>query len=91
LTDFNEGKKYIITRLIQGNIEHNTGNANFILIKCGQRVNEIADKLKKEKVLVYTNSHDCLRDYIRVTIGNKDVMSVFWRKFIKIWDNNNKA
>jgi histidinol-phosphate aminotransferase len=42
-----EGKRVLAEKLREENIECKIGKANFILIKCGKRVNEIMEKLEQ--------------------------------------------
>lgn len=82
----NEGKKYLSQKLRDYGIEYKEGWANFVLIKCGHRVDEIVRKLAEKNILVSGGfKQNFLKDYIRVTIGNKMIMEQFWDSFIKIW------
>lgn len=79
---FLEGKKYIIKKLEEEGIEYHVGKANFILIKCKQ---DVIEKLKERNILISGNfEQDILKDYIRVTIGNKDSMKYFFDNFIEV-------
>ena len=88
----NEGKKYLLERLSERNIEHTPGQANFVLIKCDERMKSIVDGLMEKKILVSGGFKEpFLRNYIRVTTGNKHVMEIFWKAFCDIWDKKNAA
>jgi len=88
----NEGKKYLTGQLSKNNIEYKSGQANFVLIKCGQKVKPVIDSLKEKKILVSGGFKEpFLRNYIRVTTGNKNVMEIFWKAFCNIWDEKNDA
>ena len=82
----NGGKKYLIQKLSEEGIEYKEGCANFVLIKCYDRANEITSRLAEKNILVRgAFKQNFLKDYIRVTIGNKMIMEQFWDSFIKIW------
>lgn len=83
---FNRGKKYLVKKLSEANIEYRQGQANFVLINCGNRTEEIINSLSKKKVLLHGRfSQDFLRDYIRVSVGSEKVMAKFWSIFCSIW------
>ncbi|MGN2369744.1 aminotransferase class I/II-fold pyridoxal phosphate-dependent enzyme [Clostridium cagae] len=85
INEFNEGKKYLINKLKENNFEFYEGNANFILVKLNDKVSEVVKKLEKNKVLINGNyEHPLLKNYIRITVSNKNVMEKFWNVFIKI-------
>ncbi|MFA5142595.1 MAG: histidinol-phosphate transaminase [Candidatus Omnitrophota bacterium] len=80
------GGDYLCRMLKRAGIEHRGGNTNFILIKCGSRAGEIVKKLKSRGILVSGNfSQPFLKDYLRVTIGDKSQMAHFWKTFVSIW------
>lgn len=82
-----KGKKYLIDRLDEKGFSFIEGNANFVLIKCKGKVNRIIGKLFKKKILVGGNfKQDFLRDYIRVTTADKNIMEEFWKHFISEWE-----
>ena len=84
----NEGKKYLTQKLAEEGIEYKEGCANFVLIKCCGRLNEIVRRLAEKKVLVSGRfKQNFLKDYIRVSIGNRMIMERFWKSFINIWKN----
>lgn len=79
-------KKYLMQRLFRSGIEYREGSANFVLINCGRRADEIRQRLKGSRILVGGGfKQEFLKDYIRVTIGNAAAMRRFWRSFIKAW------
>lgn len=83
----NEGKQYLAKKLSTENIEYKEGRANFILIKCNRRVDEIMAKLTQKNILVSGKfKTPFLTDYIRVTVGNKKCMERFWKHFMRIWE-----
>ncbi len=86
LRNATQGKRYLIERLQSAGIEHKAGAANFVLIKCSGRVDEIMGRLRAEAVLVGGGfTQGFLKDYIRVTTGSVPFMTRFWRTFHTIW------
>ena len=82
----NEGKRYLTQKLSEKDIEYREGKANFILINSPNKVDKIVKKLAEKNILVKGGfKQDCLKDYIRVTVGNKIAMRQFWETFINIW------
>lgn len=88
INDVNEGREYLKYELSKSNIPYIAGNANFILINCAGRVNEIMRRLSEKRVLVAGGfAFPFLKDYIRVTVGTKSDMEKFWESFSDIWRN----
>jgi histidinol-phosphate aminotransferase len=88
IQDAAEGKDFLVRQLAEAGIEHQAGQANFVLIKCPGRASELANTLEQEKILVgfgFPNIH--MQDYLRITVGSKKIMAEFWRIFSKIWDS----
>lgn len=82
----NEGKQYLAKKLSEEAIEYKEGYANFVLIKCDGRADKIMARLAKKKILVGGRfKQNFLKDYIRVTVGNKIFMEQFWKNFIDVW------
>jgi histidinol-phosphate aminotransferase len=80
------GKDYLVQKLSEAGIPHREGSANFVLIKCRGRVNAIVSGLAEAKILVSSGfTHGFLKDYVRVTVGSREVMEQFWQAFIKLW------
>jgi histidinol-phosphate aminotransferase len=87
IKDASEGKKYLVEKLREKNIVCKEGHANFVLVKCNGRVNEVMAGLKEKGILVGGEfKQEYLNDYIRVTIARKDYMDKFWEAFAAIWD-----
>jgi histidinol-phosphate aminotransferase len=83
-----EGKDFLMQKLSEAGIPYVAGDANFVLIGCLDRVNDIVSGLAAAKILVSGGfRHDFLKDYVRVTVGSKEVMEQFWSVFIDIWNN----
>lgn len=82
----NSGKSYLQERLSSEKIEVRAGNANFILVKCGARMEEIASKLEKRKILVsHGFRQSFLKDYLRITVADIGQMTLFAEQFLDIW------
>ena len=83
-----EGKRFLVGKLAGEAIAHRAGQANFVLINCGERVPEIARRLAERKILIRAGFRQTfLKEYVRVTIGTTEIMSTFWEAFISIWRN----
>ena len=84
-----KGKRFLIKRLYEHGLEYKEGYANFVLIKCDGRANEMIERLANEKhILIGGNFRNSfLKGYIRVTVGSTDIMKRFWKGFIDIWEN----
>jgi histidinol-phosphate aminotransferase len=81
-----EGKRFLVEKLAGEAIAHRTGEANFVLLNCGERVPEIARRLAERKILVRAGFRQVfLKEYLRVTIGTRAVMEAFWEAFVAIW------
>jgi len=82
----NDGKKYLIQQLHKAKIEYISGQANFILIKCGLRAEEITEKLAKKRILISSGfKQSFLKNYIRVSVGSQKAMENFWNNFSALW------
>lgn len=80
------GSDYLSDMLKKAGIGHIVGNANFILIKCGSSVNDIIKKLEARGILVNGNfKQPFLKEYLRVTVGDRSQMELFWKAFLPIW------
>ena len=81
-----KGEKYLEEKLLDAGINHIPGHANFILINCNNKVNYFMKELAEKKILVNGEfKQDYLKNFIRVTVGPKDLMEKFWEAFIEIW------
>jgi len=79
------GKDFIISRLKASGIKYIFGKANFILIRSPQDPEVLMKKLEKKKILVGGGFRQpFLKDYIRITIGEKKQMKAFWDAFSSI-------
>ena len=82
----NEGKAFLGEKLAEAGMKYVAGGANFILINCPDRVREIIDGLAGRNILVGgAFRQEFLKDYVRVTVGDKKSMEVFWEAFSEIW------
>ncbi len=83
---YNRGKDYLIGKLYREGIEYRDGHANFVLIKCKDKVGEIVLALARRNILVNGNFRQSfLKDYLRVTLADKPAMEKFWNNFIAIF------
>jgi len=81
----NAGKKYLAQRLSGAGIEHIEGRANFILIKCRGEAERTVRQLKEKNILVAGGFKLAfLKDYIRVSVGDRVIMEKFCEIFFKI-------
>lgn len=86
LKEINAGADYLIESLKNEGIEYRKGAANFILIKCGDRVGQMIKRLERKGILVNGNFRQAfLKDYLRVTISDRRCMRLFWKAFISEW------
>ncbi|MHC9543662.1 MAG: histidinol-phosphate transaminase [Vulcanimicrobiota bacterium] len=82
----NLGRTFICQCLEEEGIEYKKGHANFILIKCGEKKELIIEGLKKKSILVADGFlQGYLKDYIRVTLGSKEIMKLFFDEFLQLW------
>jgi histidinol-phosphate aminotransferase len=81
-----DGKKFLVQKLSEAGIPHCAGEANFVLINCRDKVNDIVTDLAEAKILVSAGfKNDFLKDYVRVTVGHLEDMERFWQVFVEIW------
>lgn len=82
-----DGKRYLIQKLSENGIGHVSGYANFVLIRCSGKAENLAKRLSQEHILVGSGfAQDYLKDCIRITVGDKKIMERFWAAFIDIWN-----
>lgn len=83
--DMREGKRLLLEKLSEANISYRDGHANFVLIRCDERVGEVMNRLKEEGILVNGGfGQKFLKDYIRVTVGGPAAMERFFKTFLSI-------
>jgi len=84
---FNCGKRYLIKKLLASGIKYREGRANFVLVDCGERADEVIKSLAEKKILLHDRfKQDFLKDYLRVSVGSEKVMVRFWDVFHSIWE-----
>lgn len=77
-----QGREWLLQQLKAAELAYIAGHANFVLIDCGERCQEIAESLKKELILVGANFRQpFLQKYLRVTLAGIEVMQEFWSTF----------
>ncbi|MBQ3557914.1 MAG: histidinol-phosphate aminotransferase family protein [Agathobacter sp.] len=79
-----EGKNHLVSELERNSYEYFAKYGNYVLIKTKKNPEYVAEELRKEKILIKTYGNDLLKDWIRVTTANKDIMDKFVKQFIKI-------
>ena len=88
IEEINKGKFYIKKKLLENGFDFHLGEANFVIIKCPGSVPDVVKKMHKRNILVSGGfKQEYLNDYIRVTIGNTDIMKKFWVVFSEmVWE-----
>ncbi len=80
-----EGKAFIKNALDVHGVGYQAGEANFVLIKCPGKVDEILGELREKKILVAGGFKlGFLQDYIRVTVGSIECMRLFCDIFFEV-------
>lgn len=79
-----EGKNHLISELEKHAYEYLGQYGNYVLIKTKKSPVYVAEELRKEKILIKTYGNDLLKDWIRVTTANKEIMDKFAKHFLKI-------
>lgn len=83
----NDGKEYTLESLKKHGYECRDCRGNFIFVKPYHDAKQIAAKLEKEKkVLVHPYGNELLKDYIRVSVGSRNAMSIFLDAFYEVDD-----
>lgn len=83
-----DGKKFILSKLKKKGYECRDCRGNFIFVKPRKQAREVVIQLeKKKKILVHGYSNELLRDYIRVSVGSKRAMEIFFNAFMEIDDD----
>lgn len=87
--EVNRGRKFLVAKLKENNIPYVNGLANFVLVHCGKRAEEVKEKLKLKNILIGGPFQpDFLKDYLRVSLGNESLMSQFFESFLAIWNKD---
>jgi histidinol-phosphate aminotransferase len=82
IEEINNGKCYLEEKLKEHGFDYYAGQANFILIKCKGEVSDTVRELQNKKILVAGGfKQDIFKNYIRVTVGNIELMKNFWSVF----------
>ena len=79
-----EGKAHLTSELERNSYEYYGQYGNYVLIKTKKDPKYVAEELRKEKILIKTYGNGVLKDWIRVTTANKEIMEKFTRLFVKI-------
>ncbi|MBQ2900430.1 MAG: histidinol-phosphate aminotransferase family protein [Agathobacter sp.] len=79
-----EGKHHLMSALEGHGYEYHGQYGNYVLIKPKKDPAYVAAELRKEKVLIKTYGGGILKDWIRVTTANKEIMERFTELFLKM-------
>lgn len=79
-----EGKEYMIQKLEQGAYSYYAESGNYVLIKTKAVPQRLAAYMKERGVLIKTYKKGILEKWIRVTLGSRNTMEMFWDVFIKL-------
>ncbi|MDR3215109.1 MAG: aminotransferase class I/II-fold pyridoxal phosphate-dependent enzyme [Bacilli bacterium] len=79
-----DGKDYLINSLRNNNYNYFYGNGNYVFIKPNRPIVDIVDDLKHNMILVKKYSTPILADYIRISTGDINSMSKFFKKFLEL-------
>lgn len=80
----NEGREWLINKLKEFDYEYSFNGGNYILIKSNNDPKVLHRELKKRRILIKVYNSEILRDWIRITTGDKEVMEKFWDEFKNI-------
>lgn len=81
----NEGKAYTLNDLENHGYECKDCKGNFIFVKPKRDAKIVAEELENtKKVLVHAYGNPLLKDYLRVSIGDKEKMQLFLQAFYEI-------
>lgn len=85
-----EGKKFLYSHLKRFKLSFIPTEANFILIKIGEKTSDVEKRLLKEGIIVRRMGAYNLSDYIRVTIGTKKQNEQFIKALDKVLSSTYK-
>lgn len=87
IAEASAGKKLLVERLESTGIGFRAGEANFILIDCGENVLDVVAELAERGVLVSGGFRQpFLERYARVTVGDRASVEAFWGVFSAVWE-----
>lgn len=78
------GRKYLVSKLEECHYRYFAESGNYILIHPNLPSHEVAQKLKEKRILIKTYKNGNLQEWIRVTLGSKEIMEAFWKCFCEI-------
>lgn len=78
------GRNYLVSKLEEHRYCYFAKSGNYILIRPNLPSHELAQMLKEKRILVKTYKNGNLQEWIRVTLGSKEIMEVFWKCFCEI-------
>ncbi len=86
VSDYNDGRKYLIDALNKNGYNHKGDAGNFIFIKPKNDAKKIVDMMKSQKgilIKMYSNVGK-YGDFLRVTIGTKKYMQIFMNALLDL-------
>lgn len=75
------GRKYLIRQLEAAQYTYYAHSGNYVLIRPKSKPETVASRLRDKGILIKTYGAGILKDWIRVTTGDRSVMERFWREF----------
>ncbi len=78
------GKAFLKEKLKENGYDLISCKGNYLLIKTNLDPTLVEKKLAEEKILIHSYGNPLLKDYIRVTTGDKDSMDLFLKAFLRI-------
>ena len=79
-----EGKEYTLDTLKENGYWCKDCMGNFILVAPKTDAHRLSAKLKEEKILVHPYGNELLKNYIRVSVGDKESMRYFMEAFLRL-------
>lgn len=80
-----DGKGFILQQLLKNGYECRDCRGNFIFVKPNRDAHLVSEELRQEKkMLIKTFGNSLLNDYLRVSVGSRNVMQVFLDAFLEI-------
>ena len=82
IADERAGREYLENKLRDNNYSFIPCKGNYILIKTKNEPKEVEKRLYEKKILIHSYTNKLLKDYIRVSTGNRESMEEFFSYFI---------
>ena len=81
--NIDQGRDYLVQKLSGQGYTFYGSKGNYLLIKPFRAPEEICRELRENKILIKTYRKGLLKDWLRVTLGSKEIMRQFWEAFYK--------